>query len=304
MSSTTSLRKSMGPSFDRSVWSWLILLGVGTTWGSSYFFIKKALIAFTPYQVGTMRLAITCLCLLPLAIPRLREIKKRHIVPLMVVGTCGSLLPAFLFPLAQQELSSSFTGVLSSSTPIFTLAFGALLFGLRLSKKKILGVGIGFMGAALMIGLAGSGALSGNPFYGIYILLATAFYAMSSNTINKYLTELGTITISSVAFLWIGIPSIVYLWMTDISKVFVQDPHAIQSLASVLILSIAGTALASIFFFQLIKMSGVVFASTVSYIIPCFAVLIGWLDGEVLSWIHALGMSLILCGIYLTSRST
>ncbi|MBK7426769.1 MAG: EamA family transporter [Saprospiraceae bacterium] len=54
----------------------------------------------------------------------------------------------------------------------------------------------------------------------------------------------------------------------------------------------------------MIKSAGVVFASTVSYIIPCVAVLLGFLDGERLSFWHLIGMSLIIWGVYMTSRKT
>lgn len=245
---------------------------------------------------------LTACFFLPFALQRVKFIKRKHWIPIVVVGMCGSALPSFLFPLAQTQLSSSFTGVLSSTTPIFTLALGTLFFKLILTKRKILGVVVGFMGAGLLILLSDQGKLEGDPKYAILALLATLFYATSSNTINTYLQELGTVTISAVAFVLLGIPSIMLLILTDALEVFHTHPDAWRSFGFIVILSFAGTALASIFFFKLIKMSGVVFASSISYIIPCFAVVIGFLDGEVLTWVHGVGMILILIGIYLTSR--
>lgn len=285
-----------------SLYSWFILLGVGGTWGSSYFFIKRALVAFDPMQVGSMRLALTFLCFIPFALVRLKTVKSKHWIPLLIVAVCGSSLPAFLFPIAQTQLSSSFTGVLSSTTPIFTLALGALFFSLKLTRQKVFGVAIGFMGAVSLIVLAGRGALEGEPMYALLACLATAFYALSSNTINTYLGELGTIAISSIAFLIIGVPATIISLQAGVIEVFKVDDAAWHSFAYVLALAVLGTAMATIFFFKLIKMSGVVFASTISYIIPCFAVFLGFLDGEPLTWVHAVGMALILCGIYMTSR--
>jgi len=287
----------------KHLWSWMILLGIGMTWGSSYFFIKKALIAFNPYQIGSLRLVLAAIFFLPFAIRRLHLIQPHHWIPLIVVGVCGSAVPAFLFPFAQTQLSSSFTGVLSSTTPIFTLALGALFFKLVLTKRKIVGVAVGFVGAVFLILLSGQGKLEGDPRYALLALTATLFYATSSNTINTYLNELGTISISSIAYVLLGIPAVFLLGFTGISEVYRTHPEAFwTSFGYVAILSLAGTALASIFFFKLIKMSGVVFASSISYIIPCFAVLIGFLDGEALTWVHAAGMILILAGIYLTGK--
>lgn len=284
------------------LYSWLILLGVGGTWGSSYFFIKRALVAFDPFQVGSMRLALTFICFIPFALVRLKQVRRKHWLPLLIVGIFGSTLPAFLFPIAQTQLSSSFTGVLSSTTPIFTLALGALFFSLQLSRQKVIGVAIGFFGAVTLIVLAGSGALEGHPIYALLACLATVFYALSSNTINTYLVELGTIAISSIAFLLIGVPATIFALQSGVVEVFQTNKEALHSFVYVVALAVMGTAMATIFFFKLIKMSGVVFASTISYIIPCFAVLLGFLDGEPLTWVHTVGMSLILMGIYLTSR--
>jgi drug/metabolite transporter (DMT)-like permease len=63
-----------------------------------------------------------------------------------------------------------------------------------------------------------------------------------------------------------------------------------------------GTVLASLIFFQLIKRTTPVFASMISYLVPMVAVSWGFLDGEVISVIHFLGMGLILSGVYLVKQ--
>jgi drug/metabolite transporter (DMT)-like permease len=284
--------------------AWLALLAIGATWGSSYYVIKKALLAFDPTQIAAMRVSIAFICFLPMLIMNWKKIRRKHIKYLIVVGFCGSGFPAILFPLAQTQLTSSFTGILSSSTPIFTLSIGALFFSLMLSKSKLIGVIIGFVGAILLAIFSGTGEISGNPWYALLVLLATALYGISTNTINTFLKELDTFTISSFAFMIIGIPSIVYLFSGNFVHTLTTHPEGWYSFTHVAILAVAGTFLATLFFFQLIKSAGVVFASTVSYIIPCVAVLLGFLDGERLSVFHLLGMSLIIWGVYMTSRRT
>jgi drug/metabolite transporter (DMT)-like permease len=51
----------------------------------------------------------------------------------------------------------------------------------------------------------------------------------------------------------------------------------------------------------LIRHSTAVAASSVTYIIPVFAILWGVLDGEKITWLHLICMGLILSGVYLIS---
>lgn len=284
-----------------ALYAWMVLLIIGATWGSSYYFMKKGLEAFSYVQVGAFRIAVTSICFLPFLPRALKRIKPRQWRYLLVVGFCGSGIPALLFPLAQTRLSSSFTGVMSSTTPIFTLAVGAVFFGLQLSRNKVLGVLIGFMGALLLILFSGAGALEGDPLYALLICIATTLYAFSSNTVNRFLGDVDTISISTAAFTMLGLPAFGILWFTDFASVVREHPQAMHSMLHILGLAVMGTVLASVFFFQLIKVSGVIFASTISYVIPCFALLLGFLDGEPLIWVHGAGMVLILIGVYLTS---
>jgi len=284
--------------------SWIILFGIGATWGSSYFFIKKALLVFTPYEIGPIRIALTFICFLPWLFQSIRKISFKHLAPLLVVAFFGSGFPAFLFPYAQTGLSSSFTGIMSSTTPLFTIAIGVLFFQLRLGVWKLLGVLIGFLGTTFLVLNAGSGPLQGSPWFALTILVATSMYSISSNTINKYLVDLDTISISSIAFTILGIPALCYLYFSGTAHKLATIPGAWEAFGYLSALAFFGTFFATILFFNLIKSAGIVFSSTVSYIIPCMALILGFMDGETLNWIHFLGISIILTGIWLTNRKS
>ncbi len=76
-----------------------------------------------------------------------------------------------------------------------------------------------------------------------------------------------------------------------------------QGLGYVTILGLIGTALAMILFYKLLQLSSAIFASTVTYLMPVVAVIWGLLDGESLSWVHAIGSALILGGVYLIQEN-
>ncbi len=290
------------PKVSKEVQKWLVLALLALTWGSSYILIKKGLVAFSPEQLASLRISISALAFLPFFLTRFNKIHWKRWGYLIVVGLSGSGIPAFLFAIAQTKLSSSLTGVLSSLTPLFTLAIGVLAFGVSFVSSKAIGVLLGLAGAISLIFFGDEGGISESIGCGILVILACACYALSSNTVKTYLQDMSAITISSVSFTIIGFPAVIYLFFTDFVEVLSYKEHAWASLGYVTILSIAGTVIASILFYRLVQMTDAVFASTVSYLIPIIALLWGIVDGELITIYHLLGMGLILFGVYISRK--
>ncbi len=86
---------------------------------------------------------------------------------------------------------------------------------------------------------------------------------------------------------------------TDFTERLATNPHALISLGYVLLLAIFGTAISIVIFNQLIKISGALFASSVTYLIPIVALLWGLADGEKMGFPHLVAMGAILGGVYL-----
>ena len=285
-----------------SVRAWVILLLLALTWGSSYVLIKKALIAFSPTQVASLRVTISALAFIPFFIARWSKIDWSRWRALAVVGFTGSFFPAFLFSTAQTEMSSSITGILSSLTPLFTLLIGIVVFRMPTKFSKIGGVLIGLAGAIFLVVSNQGTEEIGNAWYGILIILATACYGMSTNVIKQYLQDMSSITISAVAFMIIGIPGMLFLLSTDVVGTLQTHEYEWQSLGYLTLLALLGTVAASIFFFKLVQITSPIFASMVSYLTPIVAVFWGILDGEAVTIFHWLGMLLILMRVYIARK--
>jgi drug/metabolite transporter (DMT)-like permease len=289
-----------------SLKSWLILLFLSLTWGSSYILIKKGLLFFTAEEVAALRVAISFLAFLPVFIARAAKIDWSKWKYYLIVGLTGNAIPAFLFATAQTKLSSSLTGVLSSSTPLFTLIFGVLFFGTAVRWSRTAGILIGLAGAILLI-LYGNTSVEHSEstvFYGILVAIATSCYAISSNVVKAFLQNISSITLSAVVFFLIGVPALIYLAAIGLPAKLIHQPQAWEGIGYISILSVAGTVIASILFFQLVQLKDAIFASTVSYLIPLIAIFWGFTDGEELGIYHFIGMTLILSGVYLSRNST
>ena len=70
----------------------------------------------------------------------------------------------------------------------------------------------------------------------------------------------------------------------------------------VFILGLLGTSIATIVFYNLIKIKDTVFASMVTYLMPIVAIIFGVLDGEIINAIQLFGMALIMGGVFINSK--
>lgn len=279
-----------------------VLLGILTlTWGSSFILIKQGLVVYTPMEVGALRLCVAGLALVFFGVRSFKYIPKKLMPWVIAGGGMGNFIPMFLFPLAQERVSSSMAAILDSLVPMFILLFGFLFFGIKSRVWQVIGVVIGFAGAALLIGIDTSGGHS-DVFHSLLIIVATAFYGMNGLIINRYLSGIPSFKLSAAVFtIWFG-PSLVILGFSGFFSTFTGTAAQWQGLGYVAILGLVGTALAMILFYKLLQQTSALFASMVTYLIPIVAVMWGVLDGERLGWSHALGGLLILLGVYLIQR--
>ena len=290
---------------DKKIISWIILLSLTLVWGSSFILIKRSLEYFTASEVGLLRVVITFLVLIPLAIKTISNTDRKLKWQLLISGIIGSLIPSFLFAIAQTQINSFLAGTLNALTPLFTLFIGLLFFKLKFTWYNMLGVFAGLLGAiGLIYASSGSIGFAVNIKYSFLIIIAAACYAFNVNYIKVKFKNLDSLTITALTFFFIGIPSFAYvLIFSDIPNKLLHEQQALTGLGYVSILAILGTGLALIFFNKLIKISSPVFASSITYIIPIVAIAWGIFDGEIFQSVYIIWFLLILTGVFLVNAS-
>lgn len=286
---------------------YLTLLALAFVWGSSFILMRIGLRGFdgdpvfNSYQVAALRMFLAGLFLMPIAIKRVRHISKRHLGWCLAVGVFGNLIPAFLFTSAQTELDSSVAGILNSLTPVFALILAMAVFKVRFHYLQLIGLGLGLLGAIGLISLKdGSGAFLFWP--SAKVVLATMCYAVSLNVIRNMLVGVHPVSIAAISLGMISIPCGMMLLGMDIGEVFERSAEAGAAFSAILVLSVVGTALAVILFNRLVAGTSVIFASSVTYIIPIFAAMWGVFFDEHLQWMHLVYGLIILFGVYLINR--
>lgn len=265
--------------------------------------MKQGLKVFTAQQVASFRIFIAFVALLPVYLRiDLKGLKKQHFFGLLIVALFGSGIPPYLFTWAQTHIASYMAGVLNALTPLMTMLFGYLLFRNKVLRSQILGVLIGFGGAALVILLRADMGFDQDMEYSLLVVLAAACYGVGANTLKAKLSDLSPFTITTLAFTIIGPFAGIYLWYTGAFQQIIDQPEARVALNYLLLLGVVGTAFALVLFNYLIKTVSALYASTVTYLIPIVALFWGVLDGEQIGIAHIAGLLLILAGIKLTGK--
>jgi len=282
---------------------WLYLITLALIWGSSFILMKKALEGLTPIQVGALRTLITALFLLLIGFKKIFKIEKRHWYYLTLNGFVGTFFPAFLFAYAIERIDSSIASILNSLTPLNTLIFGALVFGIGFRKKQLIGVLIGLVGTLILILKGAEVNPNQNYFYAGFILIASIGYALNVNILKKYLHDLDALSITVANFTLLIIPTLVVLWFTDFFTTFEITKSSTTAIGYITILAVFGTGLAKIMFNRLIQISTPIFSSSVTYLIHIVAIAWGILDGERISFLQIVAGFIIMFGVYLVNRS-
>ena len=286
---------------EHSALPWFILVLLAFIWGSSFILIKKGLDAFSPVQVGSIRIVFAGLCLLPFALRYLKSYKN-YWKKFFLYGMTANLLPAILFALAETGISSSLAGILNSLTPIMTFIIGIIVFHTVIKKGQVIGLMIGFAGSFALSFINNAGGLGSFNYFALFVIVATICYGISANMVKVSFHKINSVVLTSLALFFVGPLGFIYLFSSDFLTRVSSHPDALASLGYLFLLGAFGTAFALVLFNKLIQITTAVFATSVTYLIPVIAVLWGILDGEDFFTLHFLGMLLIVAGVYIINK--
>ncbi|HPH84619.1 MAG TPA: DMT family transporter [Ferruginibacter sp.] len=284
--------------------NWLIFISLSFIWGSSFILMKEGLEHLTAFQVASLRIISSGIVLLPVAYKSFRQIPSNKLMYTFLSGLLGSLLPAYLFCVAEQGIDSALAGVLNSLTPIFVIIVGALFFQSKTSANKIIGILVAFTGSVLLFFSQPDFSEHSNLFYVFLVVLATIMYGINVNLVHRHLANIPSLQIASLALFLNAIPAFIVLVGTGYFSLDFSDRGVLASSGYSFILGIFGTAVASVIFYMLIKRAGAVFSSMVTYCIPVVAIMWGLIYGEKIGWKQFASLLIILAGVYIANRKT
>jgi len=284
---------------------YIALITLSLIWGLSFVFIH---ILSEPAGVwGTV--FIRCIAGALLLAPLLWVKRKQIVKPipwksLLIVGIFNAGLPWGLIALSQTQINSSLAAVLNAFTPIFTGLIGLLLFSSVLFRRQWVGIALGFVGILIIMDFD-IGHLFGESFIGIgTMILATMCYGFSSHYARKHLKDAGIIFVTTCTLVVGSIVGLIGMMSTQPD----QLGHLVSEMNNEILIAIIGlgffgSGIAHLLFFYLMNKRSPEFATSVTYLIPISAIFWGsFLLDETISIHMIVGLLVILCGVYLTTR--
>ena len=283
--------------------SYLRLSALALFWGASFLLIKLGLEAMSPTQIALGRIVLGALTLLAICAVRGLRVPGdrnlwRHIA---VAAVFANALPWVLLAIGEQSVESGLAGVLNATTPLWTVLFGLLAGREALPPRRAAGLLIGFLGVLVIFAPWQGGAMLG---WGVLACVAaSASYGIGFVYTGRFIAGRGTPPLvlasmqltAAIGFSLLALP-------IDGLRMVQWDPVA---LLAVLALGIVGTGIGFALNYRLIGDEGATTASTVTYVMPIFSVLLGWLLlGEQLPLRVLLGMAVVLIGVALTHRKS
>lgn len=275
----------------------ILFVALGIVWGLPYLLIKIAVEDLSVPMVVFGRLFFAALVLMPIVIARRQLPSLRgHMRWVLVFAFVEMTLTWLCLTYAETHLTSSLTGLLIATVPLVTAVL-AKFAGLddRLTGRRLVGLGIGFIGVVAIVGLD----ISGGQWLAIAALAVTAFgYALGPIVVDMKLSDVPSLPVIAVAITANAVVYAPFAWL--------QRPTSAvpaSTWIAVIALGLICTALAFILFFALIAEVGPSRTTLITYINPAVAVILGMLVlGEPLTWGLIIGFPLVLIGSWLATR--
>lgn len=291
----TTAEGSNAASFGAAEWA--LFLAVSGTWGASFLFIDVALDHLEPGVIAWLRVALGAVTLGVLPVQKGR-VERTDLPRIAILSVIWLAIPMTLFPLAQQWINSSVTGMLNASVPSLTALVASMLLRRSPGPWQIVGIVVGFAGVALIsVRTLGAGDTA---WLGVVLVLgATILYAISANIVTPLQHRYGSIPVLT------RVLALATVWNAPYALIGIDgSSFAWDAAAAMLALGVVGTGLTFVAYGSLIGRAGATRASGVTYVIPVVAVILGVsFRGDEVGGLALVGCGLVVVGTAFTSRS-
>jgi len=278
--------------------SWLgLYIALGIVWGCSFIFIKLGLEFLTPFGVAFGRCALGALALLIyLKIKGLSLVRVRKMIGhLWVVALLLNVIPGIFFAWAETEVTSILAGIINAVTPLMTLiAIMLVARNEKPTRPQVVGLVFGFLGVLTVLG-AWQG-LGDNPLWAILILLAAVTcYGFSFPYSRRFIlpAQLKPEVMAATQVTLGAITLLPFFLINGVAK----SEFLLGPVLAMVTLGVFGSGFAYIWNFTIMRDAGSAIASSVTYVTPLVAVLVGFVFlNEVLHWYEPIGALIVLLG--------
>lgn len=278
--------------------TWILLITLSLLWGGSFLFVEFALQDFKPLTIVALRVSIAAIVLhVVLRSKKLSfpwDIKSLSLFAVM--GAINNAIPFSFIVWGQQTIDAGRASIMNATVPLFTVLLAHwMLSNEKLTRAKLIGVVLGFLGVVVLTGKSAFNAEAANSVAGqLAVLIAAISYAFAGifgkrlTHLNPMISAAGMLTASSAMMIPIALAT---------------EPVAglrpgLLAIISLLALGFACTAFAYLLYFKILAQAGASNLSLVTFLIPPSAMVMGVLFlKEKVTTSDLLGILLILTGM-------
>ena len=280
-----------------------IFITLSFMWSLSFIFYRIGVPEFGSLAFASLRVVLAGVTMLVFVLisKKNRQGIRENWKALTLVGMFSAAIPFILFAFSARSVNAGVLAVLNASVPMMSGFIASVFFKDRLSKKQILGLVIGVIGVVILMSenlFGEQGATSGSGLLPMaYALLACVGYAAGANITRNYLEKVSPVAITAGSLI---IASVIMLPVAVYEFPYGKS-ISLMAWVAVICIGVFSTAIALIFMNQLIKSIGPVRATSITLVIPIFAIILGYLLlGEALDTPAIIGSMVILFGTYLS----
>jgi drug/metabolite transporter (DMT)-like permease len=271
------------------------LLYLGAVWGAAFLFLRIAAPEVGPAWAAEIRLAIGAGLLVLVAGRRTLAAARGRWLAFLAVGATFSAIPFTLIAVATLTLPTGYTALLNAATPLFTAVLGVLVLRQRLVPRVVAGLVVGLVAVVILVG--------GSPLeVGPTTLLAVAAglgapasYAVAGTLTRRHLAGIGGTELATGMLVAGALVALPVALLTGAPGV-----PSLDGIVALVAVGTLSTALAWPVFFRVLSHTTPTAASTVTFIVPAFAIAWGAIAlGEAVGPALIAGFALVLVSLAL-----
>lgn len=278
---------------------------LGVIWGSNFIYMKWATEYISSLQVVFLRVlfGFVPVLLYGIYLKVLKLSHLKHSFHFFVMSLIGTTLYYYCFVKSTSLLLSGVSGALSASIPIFAFILSIIFIKEEyINQRRVIGLTFGFIGVILMSNPFNSQILHANAIGIFYILLGSLIVASSFVYAKIFIVPLKIDSVALVTY-QLGFSLLTLFITTDFDNILSITKNSHIFLGTIIGLGFLGTGVAFILYYYIIKKLGAITASSVTYIPPIVALLIGYfLLKEDISLLDMIATFFIFLGVYLLNK--
>jgi len=275
---------------------WGLLAAIALIWGSSFLFMEIGLRSFEPGVITLARISLGAATLALFA--RSRAAVEREDWPrIAVLGAVWMAVPLLIFPVAQQWINSSVTGMINGAMPVFTVLWAIYLMRRLPGWRQLLGIALGFVGMLLVF--VPEMEVGGDQLFGAaLVVVAIAFYGLAANLSVPLSQKYGALPVVFRAQL------VALVIVAPIGLLQIPDSSwSWESALAMVPVGVLGTGAAFALMATLTGRVGGPRASVAIYFLPVVAIVLGVVIlGELVAPVALVGVLVVMAGAWIASR--